>query len=312
MFRASRFLILILIILQTFSSVSFSESLPGKLADDFNDAARRLGREADDAAATAARRAEAIEAQRINDIAEEAIAREGRAIRKAQDDIDNIIRKEQQEASDLALQKQQAEDLASQERQAAQKYQDEMLEQQRRLDDQAAQKANDLLEQARLARRSDDVKKAELDAYFEQKRLDEEQFLKRKQDDIDAFEKKQADINAHYEKKLEEELADANDYVDLSTPQRREHILDGDASGGGHRSGTGNPGKSEFPQSWSDDKIMHEISDIATDPKSTIRSSNHGRTITEGTREEVDIKVIQEHNGEIVTGYPTNVPRNPK
>ena len=103
----------------------------------------------------------------------------------------------------------------------------------------------------------------------------------------------------------------ASDYVDLASPQRRRHILDGDATGGGHRPGTGNPGKSEFPVGWSDDRIMHEISDVATDPSLTPRPGRGGRTIVEGTRDGIDIRVIQEANGDIVTGYPTNVPRNP-
>jgi hypothetical protein len=31
-----------------------------------------------------------------------------------------------------------------------------------------------------------------------------------------------------------------------------------------------------------------------------------------GTRDGIDIEVILEPNGRIVTGYPTNVPRNPR
>nr|WP_272872733.1 RHS repeat-associated core domain-containing protein [Photobacterium arenosum] len=103
----------------------------------------------------------------------------------------------------------------------------------------------------------------------------------------------------------------ADDYVDLASSQRRRHILDGDATGGGHRPGTGKPGKSEFPQNWSDDKIMHEISDVATDPNSVTHAGRGGRMITEGTRDGIDIRVIQERNGDIVSGFPTNVPRNP-
>ena len=34
------------------------------------------------------------------------------------------------------------------------------------------------------------------------------------------------------------------------TPERAKHILDGDSHGGGHRHGTGKPGKTEFPASW--------------------------------------------------------------
>jgi len=103
-----------------------------------------------------------------------------------------------------------------------------------------------------------------------------------------------------------------NNYVDLTTPSRRKHILDGDATGGGHRNGTGKPGKSEFPKDWTDEKILNEISDVATDPKlPTIRQPN-GRNVTKGTRDGVDITVVQEQSAEIVTGFPTNVPKNPK
>ena len=103
-----------------------------------------------------------------------------------------------------------------------------------------------------------------------------------------------------------------NQYVDLASTQRRKHILDGDATGGGHRPGTGKPGKSEFPKNWSDDKIMHEISDVATDPNSVVRPTRGGRSISEGTRNGVRIRVIQDRNGDIVSGYPINVQRNPK
>ena len=102
----------------------------------------------------------------------------------------------------------------------------------------------------------------------------------------------------------------ADGFVDLASPQRRSHILDGDATGGGHRPGTGNPGKSEFSQGWSDDQIMHSISDVATDPNAITRAGRGGRTITEGMRNGIDIRVIQDANGEIVSGFPTNVPRN--
>jgi len=103
----------------------------------------------------------------------------------------------------------------------------------------------------------------------------------------------------------------ADGYVDLVSPRRRRHILDGDATGGGHRPGTGISGKSEFPQGWSDDRILHNISDVATDPSSVTRAGRGGRTITDGTRDGINIRVIQERNGDIVTGFPTNVPRNP-
>ena len=105
---------------------------------------------------------------------------------------------------------------------------------------------------------------------------------------------------------------DEDEHVDLTDPRGREHILDGDATGGGHRHGTGNPGKSEFPEDWSDDKVIGEISDIATDPNADSRVQSNGRRATTGERDGVEIKVIQEENGRIVTGFPTNQPRNPR
>ncbi len=105
-----------------------------------------------------------------------------------------------------------------------------------------------------------------------------------------------------------------DEYVDLSSAGRRRHILDGDATGGGHRPGTGIPGKSEFPAGWSDDKIMNAISDVATNPNSIFTPGRGGRTVVTGTVDGVTITVILEspaRGGGIVTGFPTNVPRNP-
>ncbi|NEQ42449.1 MAG: EndoU domain-containing protein [Leptolyngbya sp. SIOISBB] len=110
---------------------------------------------------------------------------------------------------------------------------------------------------------------------------------------------------------------------DLTSPQRQRHIFEGDESGGGHRAGTGIPGKTEFPESWSDRKILDNIEDIATDPSSThqqisgrpgalrTRRGDPVRWKAEGTRDGVDITVIYEPAGEgIITGYPTNLPAN--
>ncbi|HET8970953.1 MAG TPA: EndoU domain-containing protein [Candidatus Nanopelagicales bacterium] len=113
-------------------------------------------------------------------------------------------------------------------------------------------------------------------------------------------------------------LADAHpspEYVNLASPARTSHILDGEVRpngtyGGGHRAGTGFPSKSEFPASWSDGKTMHNISDVATDPASATRPGRGGDVFATGTREDVDIEVLIRHD-EIWTGYPTNVPRNP-
>jgi hypothetical protein len=54
-------------------------------------------------------------------------------------------------------------------------------------------------------------------------------------------------------------------FVNLASPKRTAHILTGDGTGGGHL-WPGLPGKTPFPQSWSGEKVMHHVSDIASDP----------------------------------------------
>jgi|SRR5918993_5634897 Bacterial EndoU nuclease len=95
------------------------------------------------------------------------------------------------------------------------------------------------------------------------------------------------------------------------SPGRRFHILEGDARGGGHRPGRGIPNKSEFPNGWSDDRIIGMIEDVANDPNSIRRLEPDGRTVVTGRRQGVDIRVVIDRDGRsIVTGYPTNTPRN--
>jgi hypothetical protein len=113
-----------------------------------------------------------------------------------------------------------------------------------------------------------------------------------------------------------DDVADAAHYVNLASPERTTHILDGKVLpnnhfSGGHRSGTGFPGKTEFPGSWTDAKVMHEISDVATDPRSISRpGAGPNDVFVNGSRDGVDIEVLL-RRGNIWTGYPTNLPRNP-
>jgi hypothetical protein len=102
--------------------------------------------------------------------------------------------------------------------------------------------------------------------------------------------------------------------LDLTDARGRMHILDGEGNGnGGHGPGRGISGKSEFPSTWSDQRVLNEISDIATDPNQIWSNPNsRGYITTTKTVEGIDIKVVYDiRNGRIVTGYPTNVPRNP-
>ncbi|MFI7068488.1 EndoU domain-containing protein, partial [Kribbella sp. NPDC050124] len=104
---------------------------------------------------------------------------------------------------------------------------------------------------------------------------------------------------------------------DLATVARREHILHGDSNGGGGHLWPGKPGKTVFPKRWSDDKVMSEISDIATDPTLTwvqqtgpagadfTRAGDPVRYYVDGIRDGIEIRVILEPSGEgIITGYP--------
>jgi filamentous hemagglutinin len=107
-----------------------------------------------------------------------------------------------------------------------------------------------------------------------------------------------------------------NDNNSLLDPKGENHVLYGDGpTSGGHLSGVGKPGKSEFPATWGAQDITNAISDIATDPRTQWSAPNPGNGYITGTGtiNGVDIRVVVDPNrGRIVTGYPTNLPRNPK
>ena len=90
------------------------------------------------------------------------------------------------------------------------------------------------------------------------------------------------------------------------TPERAGHILDGDASGrGGHRHGVGNPGKTEFPASWDDKKIMDNVHDIARRPdQPPIYQAWNSRWLARGTRDDVEVVVVVASDGRIWSGWP--------
>ena len=101
------------------------------------------------------------------------------------------------------------------------------------------------------------------------------------------------------------------------TPERRTHILDGDAYGGGHRHGTGRPGKTEFPASWDDEKIVDALLDVARRPdRVPRRQERNGNWVTRGTREDVEVVAIVAGDGRVWSGWPLpggpGVVKNPK
>jgi Bacterial EndoU nuclease len=98
-------------------------------------------------------------------------------------------------------------------------------------------------------------------------------------------------------------------------PERATHILDGDQTGGGHRHGTGSPGKTEFPADWDDDTILDAITTVAHSPERVHRQWNQ-RWKALGEHDKVIVDVIIEPDGTVWTGWPEEgspgVVRNPK
>lgn len=91
---------------------------------------------------------------------------------------------------------------------------------------------------------------------------------------------------------------------------RWEHILSR------HEFGRGISGKTEFPKSWSGADILHQVSDVATDPTLSRQSSKWGDFVI-GTRDGVDIQVYfypwnhPQTPGAISTAFPINLAPNP-
>jgi hypothetical protein len=99
--------------------------------------------------------------------------------------------------------------------------------------------------------------------------------------------------------------------LEISTA-RQTHILTGDATGGGHRAGTNKPCKSEFPPEWSDDKIIVTIGKIAANDNLFWKEQDNGYYVAEQSVDGVRVRVVMDkQRAHVITGYPTNLPRNP-
>lgn len=98
----------------------------------------------------------------------------------------------------------------------------------------------------------------------------------------------------------------------IITPQRRIHILYGDATGGGHLYGTGAPCKSEFPKHWGEDTIIKEVELIASNDNLNWEQQRNGYYVTEHNVGTVKVRVVKgRENKQVITAYPTNTTRNP-
>jgi hypothetical protein len=90
--------------------------------------------------------------------------------------------------------------------------------------------------------------------------------------------------------------------LNVASDARTQHILNGDATGGGHLF-PGEPGKTPFPESWSAGEVMSAISEVATNPNSKIVAEQGVRTVLNGEVDGVLIKVVTDWR-DIITAYP--------
>ncbi len=99
-------------------------------------------------------------------------------------------------------------------------------------------------------------------------------------------------------------------------PERAKHILDGDRWGGGHRHGTGRPGKTEFPADWDDEKILGHVLRVARAPDDPPVFQANRRWRVHGYRDEVGINVVIQPDGRIWSAWPDadspGVVKNPR
>jgi len=102
-------------------------------------------------------------------------------------------------------------------------------------------------------------------------------------------------------KKRLDKVSDPKNYV--AQPQQT-HIMNN------HRSNLRKEGKDRFPASWTEERIMHNISDIMTDPNSIHVNSNRLGYTAHGVRNglllQVDYLVNSEGLTEIRSGFPMN------
>ncbi len=96
------------------------------------------------------------------------------------------------------------------------------------------------------------------------------------------------------------------------TEQRKQHILYGDSTGGGHKHGVGAPCKSEFPADWDDEKIITVVEKIAANDNLRWVQQNNGYYTGEAFEDNLKVRVVLgPQKQKVITSYPINVARNP-
>ncbi|WP_261991215.1 filamentous hemagglutinin N-terminal domain-containing protein [Pseudomonas sp. SC3(2021)] len=113
------------------------------------------------------------------------------------------------------------------------------------------------------------------------------------------------------------------DYVDILSPEAKQHILYGDKPGSGGHMWPGQEGKTVFPKSWSGDKIVDAIGDITTSPSTKwyAQTGTGGAYTAKGdaakwvayeTRDGVRVRVVyQPATGKVITAFPDDAPIPP-
>ena len=109
---------------------------------------------------------------------------------------------------------------------------------------------------------------------------------------------------------------DANEFVDILSPDTRQHILYGDGPTSGGHYPPGNIGKTLFPSTLTPDEVIHDIGDIATSPSTQwyAQTGTGGQYTNAGTpakwvawetRNGVQIRVVyQPATGKVITAFP--------
>ena len=93
---------------------------------------------------------------------------------------------------------------------------------------------------------------------------------------------------------------------------RKDHILNR------HRAGAGISGKTEFPASWSNQRIVDEVNAIANNPNAPGGMGKYNSPYKTGVVDGIEIRVDfypvnhPQHAGKVSTAYPTSVRPNPQ
>lgn len=113
-------------------------------------------------------------------------------------------------------------------------------------------------------------------------------------------------------------------YVDILSPEAKQHILYGENMSSGGHFYPGNPGKTIYPPTWSADKIVHVVGDIATSPDTQwyaqtgtgsfyTKAGQPARWVAWEVRDDVRMRVVYEPaSGKIITAFPDKNPAPPK